>query len=75
LDIDSNTYILAYFVDFLTLAWLAFLLPDQTKEPTPSLKELDELNDEEIMEICADQFTPRKRKAIKVKEQMDERYL
>jgi hypothetical protein len=27
------------------------------------------------MEICADQFTPRKRKAIKVKEQMDERYL
>jgi hypothetical protein len=47
---------------------LAFLLPDQTKEPTPSLKELDELDDEEIMEISTNQFTSRKKKVVKVKE-------
>lgn len=75
LDIDANTYIPQFFVDFLTLAWLAFLIPDQTKEPTPSLKELEELSDEDIMEISANQFTPRKRRAVKVKEQLDDRYL
>jgi hypothetical protein len=54
---------------------LAFLLPNHTKEPTPSLKQLDELNDEEIMETTANQFTPRKRRAIKVKEQLDDKDL
>ena len=61
--------------DFLTLAWLAFLFPDQTKAPAPSLKELDDLDAEDIMEISADQFTPRKRRAVKVKEQLDDKYL
>lgn len=75
LDIDSNIYIPEYFDDFLTLAWLAFLLPDQTKEPATSLTELDELTDEDIMEISADQFTLRNRRVVKAKEQIDDIFL
>lgn len=75
LDIDANSYIPKYFDDFLTLAWLAFLLPNQTKEPAPSLKELEELSEDDIIEISANQFTPRKRRAIKIKEELDDKFL
>lgn len=54
---------------------MAFLLPNQTKEPIPGLKELDDLDDNEIKEISANQFTPRKRRAVKVREQLDDKYL
>lgn len=62
LDIDPNYPIPEYFDDFLTLAWLAFLIPDQTKEPAPTRKELEDLDEEDVMEISLAQFTPRKRK-------------
>ena len=75
LDIDPNCYIPDYFDDFLTLAWLAFLIPDQTKEPTPTRKEIEDMDEDDVMEIAPAQFTPRKRRAIKVKEQLDEEFL
>jgi len=71
IDIDPNCYIPDYFDDFLTLAWLAFLIPDQTKEPTHTRKEIED----DVMEIAPAQFTPRKRRAVKVKEQLDEEFL
>ena len=75
LDIDPNCYIPNYFDDFLTLAWLAFLIPDQTKEPTPTRKEIKDMDEDDVMEIASAQFTPRKRRAVKVKEQLDEEFL
>lgn len=75
LDIDPNYPVLEYFDDFLTLAWLAFLIPDQTKEPTPTRKEHEDLDEEDVMEISPAQFTPRKRRAVKCKEQLDEEFL
>jgi len=52
LDIDPNCYIPDYFDDFLTLAWLAFLIPDQTKEPTPTRKEIEDMDEDDVMEIA-----------------------
>lgn len=75
LDINPNCNIPVYFDDFLTLAWLAFLIPDQTKEPAPSCKEIEDLEEDEIMEIAPAQFTPRKRRPVKVKEELDEEFL
>jgi hypothetical protein len=54
---------------------LAFLIPDQTKDQSPSRKEFEKLDDDEVMEIAPAQFTPRKRRAVKVKEQLDEEFL
>ena len=75
LDIDPNCYIPDYFDDFLTLAWSAFLIPDQTKEPTPTRKDIEDTDEDDVMEIAPAQFTPRKRRAVKVKEQLDEEFL
>ena len=75
LDIDPNCYIPDYFDDFLTLVWLAFLILDQTKEPTPTRKEIEDMDEDDVMEIAPAQFTPRKRRAVKVKEQLDEEFL
>jgi len=51
LDINPNLPIPPYFCDFLTLAWLAFLIPDQDMDKTPSRVELKEITEEEVMEI------------------------
>ncbi|CAD6221580.1 unnamed protein product [Miscanthus lutarioriparius] len=40
-----------------------------------SLEEVEELEDEDVMEISPAQFTPRKRRAVKVKEQLDDKFL
>ena len=52
LDIDPNCYIPDYFDDFLTLAWLAYLIPDKTKQPTPTRKEIEDMDEDDVMEIA-----------------------
>jgi hypothetical protein len=56
LDINPDLPIPPYFCDFLTLAWLAFLIPDQDMDKAPSRAELKEITEEEVMEIFGNQF-------------------
>lgn len=41
----------------------------------PSHEEIDELDDDDLKEISPAQFTPRKRRAVKAREQIDDRFL
>jgi len=75
LDINPDLPIPSYFCDFLTLAWLAFLIPDQDMDVTPTRAELLEITEEEVMEISGNQFTQKKRKISKTKQQMHDRHL
>ena len=54
------------------MSHLAFLLPPQIKEPIP---DLNAAADVDVMEISPEKFIPRKRRAVKVKEQLDDIFL
>jgi len=75
LDINPDLPIPPYFCDFLTVAWLAFLIPDQDMDVTPTRAELLEITEEEVLEISGNQFTQKKRKISKTKQQMHDRHL
>jgi hypothetical protein len=70
LDIDYDTTIPSYFDDPFLMVRLARLLPPQITEPLENM-----LDDDELMEITGENFTPRKRRAAKPKEQLDDRFL
>jgi hypothetical protein len=54
------------------LSHLAFLLPPEFKEPIP---DLNAAADMDVMAISPDKFIPRKRRAVMVKEQLDDIFL
>jgi len=56
LDINPDLPIPPYFCNFLTLAWMAFLIPDQDMDEAPTRAELKEITEEEVMEISRHQF-------------------
>lgn len=70
IDIDYDTAIPSYFDDPYLMVRLARLLPPQITEPLENM-----LDDDELMEITGENFTPRKRRATKPKEQLDDRFL
>jgi hypothetical protein len=67
LDINPDLPIMSYFCDFLTLAWMAFLIPDQDMDVAPTRAELKEVSEEEVMEILGNQFIQKNRKISKTK--------
>lgn len=76
LDIDYDTIIPPYFNDRLTLARLVLILPPQINEPVGGLSSLlEEEEEEDVVEISDPDFTPRKRRATRAKEQIDDRFL
>ncbi|CAD6272592.1 unnamed protein product [Miscanthus lutarioriparius] len=74
LNIDFDTVIPPYFNDPLILAHLALLLPPQIMELAEGLNNLLDEEDD-LFEIIAEEFTPRKRRATRAKEQIDDRFL
>lgn len=77
LDIDPNTIIPPFINDPSLLVYLAFLLPPQINVAPlekEALKMLQE-EDDDLMEISGTNFTPRKRRHVKVREQLDDSFL
>lgn len=78
MDIDPNTPIPSFINYPYLLVHLAFLLPPQNKDPSlekEELKLLQEEDDEDLMEISGTNFTPRKRRHVKVREQLEDSFL
>lgn len=77
MDIDPNSIIPSYFNDLPLLAHLALLLPSQINEPPVDKEALRQIleEDDDLVEILGANFTPRKRRHVKAKEQLDEAFL
>ena len=77
LDIDPDTIIPSYFNDLPLLAHLACLLPPQNDDPQMDREALKQVleEDDDLVEISAANFTPRKRRHVKVKDQLEDSFL
>lgn len=77
LDINPDTFIPHFFNDFYLWAQLACLLPSQSNESPMDRKAMKELlsEDDDLMEISGTNFTSRKRRHAKLKEQLDDSFL